>query len=135
MCFYICHGIPAAHYLIRHLTCQTLWWLFLLENERVSESCMAYTQSGYNDLYWLKTTNKFFVTKWQKCWNNNINNKLFQIKPTLGEWRPAFRKSRMEQIIISRLRIDHTRLTLSFSSRNSHHSVWHVRRFIPLNIS
>ena len=45
--------------------------------------------------------NKFFLTKWQQCWNNNINNKFFQIKPTLGEWRPAFRKSRKEQVIIS----------------------------------
>ena len=44
--------------------------------------------------------NKFFLTKWQQCWNNNINNKLFQLKPTLGEWRPAFRKSRKDQVII-----------------------------------
>ena len=58
--------------------------------------------------------NKFFLTKWQQRWNNNINNKLFQIKPTLGEWRPAFRKSRKEQVIISRLRIGHTSLTHSF---------------------
>ena len=28
--------------------------------------------------------NKFFLTKWQQRWNN-INHKLFQIKPTLGE--------------------------------------------------
>ena len=33
---------------------------------------------------------------------------------TLGEWRPAFRKSRREQVIISWLCISHTRLTLSF---------------------
>ena len=58
--------------------------------------------------------NKFFLTKWQQCWNNNINNKLFQIKPILGEWRPAFRKSRKEQVILSRLRIGHTSLTHSF---------------------
>ena len=36
--------------------------------------------------------NKFFLTKWQQRWNNNINNKLFKKKPNLGEWRPAFRK-------------------------------------------
>ena len=28
--------------------------------------------------------NKFFLTKWQQCWNNNINNKPYQIKPILG---------------------------------------------------
>ena len=32
----------------------------------------------------------------------------------LEEWRPAFRKSKMEQVIISRLSIGHTRLTHSF---------------------
>ena len=40
-----------------------------------------------------------------------IYNKHFQIQPTLGEWRPAFRKSRREQVVISRLCIGHTRLT------------------------
>lgn len=57
---------------------------------------------------------KFFLTKWQQRWNGNTNNKLFQIKPTLGEWRPAFRKSRKEQVIISRLHIGHSKLTRSF---------------------
>ena len=55
--------------------------------------------------------NKLFFAKWQQRWNNNINNKFFQITPTLG---PAFRKSRKEQVIISRLRISHTKLTHSF---------------------
>ena len=58
--------------------------------------------------------NKFILTKWQQCWNNNINNKLFQVKPTLAEWKPAFRKSRKEQVIISQLQIGHTSLTHSF---------------------
>ena len=46
--------------------------------------------------------------------DNDIHNKLFQIQPILGEWRPASRKSRREQVVISRLRIGHTRLTHSF---------------------
>ena len=36
------------------------------------------------------------------------------VRRTLGEWRPASRKSRREQVVISRLRIGHTRLTHSF---------------------
>ena len=32
----------------------------------------------------------------------------------LGEWKPASRKSRREQVVISRLRIGHTRLTHTF---------------------
>ena len=31
--------------------------------------------------------------KWQQRWNRNTNNKLFQLKPFLGEWPPAFQKS------------------------------------------
>ena len=56
----------------------------------------------------------FRSREWQQQWSNNIHNKLFQIQPTLGEWRPASRKSRREQVVISRLRIGHTRITHSF---------------------
>ena len=66
----------------------------------------------YTDLK--QTINKFLHTKWQQQWSNSIHNKLFQIQPTLGEWRPASGKSRREQVVISRLRIGHTRLTHSF---------------------
>ena len=58
--------------------------------------------------------NRFFQIKWQQYWNYNTHNKLFLIKPTLGDWSPIARKSRKEQVIISRLRIGHTRLTHSF---------------------
>ena len=58
--------------------------------------------------------NNFLHKKWQQRWNRNSNNKLFQVKPFLGEWRPAFRKSRKEQVIITRLRIGHSRLSHSF---------------------
>ena len=50
--------------------------------------------------------------------NNNeamtstMNSSKFSL--TLGEWRPASRKSRREQVAISRLRIGHTTLTHSF---------------------
>ena len=57
---------------------------------------------------------KFLLQKWPQRLDMNINNKLFQIQPILGEWRPAFRASRREQVVISRLRIGHTRLTHSF---------------------
>ena len=56
----------------------------------------------------------FLHAKWQQRWNNNIYDKLFQILPTSWECIPAFRKLSREQILISRLRIDHTWLTQSF---------------------
>ena len=63
----------------------------------------------------LKSINSKFLRKqWQQQWDMNIHNKLFQIQPTFGEWRPAFRTSRREQVVISRLRIGHTRLIHAF---------------------
>ena len=59
--------------------------------------------------------NRFLNTTWQQHWNNNIYNKLFSIKPTLGGWRQTLRKSRKEQVIVFRLRIGHTRLTHSYT--------------------
>ena len=62
----------------------------------------------YTDLK--PTISKFLHKKWPQ-WDMNIHYKLFQIQPSLGEWRPAFRTSRREQVVISRLRIGYTRLT------------------------
>ena len=58
--------------------------------------------------------NAFIHNKWQESWTTCPNNKLFQIKPLLKEWQPGYRKSRKEEVILSRLRIGHTRLTHSF---------------------
>ena len=66
----------------------------------------------YTDLK--PTINKVLHKKWQQQWSNNIHNKLYQIQPTLGKWRPALKKSRREQVIITQLHIGHTRLTHSF---------------------
>ena len=89
------------------------------ENERADSAAKSAldlipdkSRIPYTDLK--PTINKFLHTKWQQQWSNNIHNKLFQIQPTLGEWRLASRKSRREQVVISRLRIGHTRLTHSF---------------------
>ena len=43
------------------------------------------------------TISKFIHKNCQQRWDMNIHNKLLQIQPTLGEWRPAFRKSRREK--------------------------------------
>ena len=83
-------------------------------------SFVPMSEWGINSLTWhlcqvvKKFMTSFLHTKWQQQWNISIHNKLYQIQPTLGEWRPAFRKSRREQVVLSRLRIGHTRLTHSF---------------------
>ena len=47
----------------------------------------------------------------QKEWDLQLQNKLHQIKPTLGKWETASRKNRREEIILARLRIGHSKLT------------------------
>ena len=60
-------------------------------NERADSAAKSALDLGPNNISIpytdLKATiNKFTLTKRQQHWNNNINNKLFQIKPTLGDW-------------------------------------------------
>ena len=33
--------------------------------------------------------NRFIVNKWQLLWNNNVGNKLFEIKPVIGQSQPV----------------------------------------------
>lgn len=58
--------------------------------------------------------NLFIKSSWQTSWNNDAYNKLRVIKPVLGEWFPTYRTTRHEEVVITRLRIGHTRLTHSY---------------------
>ena len=91
----------------------------MIEQTRQPKSVLDLSPDKYNILYSdLKPQiNNFLHKKWEQHEDKNIHNKLFQIKPILGEWRPAFRKSRREQVAITRLRIGHSRLTHSFLLR------------------
>ena len=57
--------------------------------------------------------NKYILQQRQQLWNNHENNKLLEIKPTLGEWKQSFKKTK-EEVTLSRLRIGHTRITHSY---------------------
>ena len=61
--------------------------------------------------------NHFISNKWQERWSSCPDNKLFKIKPTLGEWPPGFRNSRKEEVVLSRLRIGHTYFSHSYILR------------------
>ena len=58
----------------------------------------------------------FIKNIWQQSWNDpiNQNNKLFTVKPTLGEWLPGLRTDRRKEIILARLHMGHTYLTHSY---------------------
>ena len=61
--------------------------------------------------------NHFISNKWQERWSSCPDNKLFKIKPTLGEWPPGFRNSRKEEVVLSRLRIGHAYFSHSYILR------------------
>ena len=74
------------------------------------------SQVPYTDLKY--HINFFFISsKWQERWSSYRDNKLFQIKHTLGEWPPGCRRSLKEEIVLSRLRIGHTYLSHSYIVR------------------
>ena len=55
--------------------------------------------------------NKYIKNKWQGEWSTFTNNKLLEIKPTIGEWEPKPKLKRKEETVITRLRIGHTNIT------------------------
>ena len=82
--------------------------------ESLSHNITA-SQVPYTDLK--PHINSFISDKWQERWSSCPDNKLFRIKPTLGEWPPGFRGSRKEEVVLARLRIGHTYFTHSFILR------------------
>ena len=73
---------------------------------------------------------KFIQNVWQLSWNDpaNRNNKLFTIKPGLGEWLRGLRTNRREEIILARLRIVHSYITHSYLLKGEEEP-----QFIPCN--
>ena len=58
--------------------------------------------------------NKNIFNKWQSSLNETCFNKLKEIEPVVNHHRKVPKLSRREEIILSRLRIGHTRLTHSY---------------------
>ena len=55
--------------------------------------------------------NKYLFNKWQSVLDTAVDNKLHSIKPILSEWRPAYRMDRKEEVVLTRLRIEHSNVT------------------------
>jgi len=59
----------------------------------------------------LPRVNSLCQREWQRAWDEQTSNKLFEIKPLIGKSRSLSHLGRRENTIINRLRIGHTRLT------------------------
>ncbi|KAI5734861.1 hypothetical protein M8J77_011340 [Diaphorina citri] len=58
---------------------------------------------------------KIVQRNWQSSWNSVPNgNKLKSIKPDIEKWPSSNRKTRLEEVVLTRMRIGHTRLTHSY---------------------
>ena len=55
------------------------------------------SQVPYTDLK--PHINYFVSNKWQERWSSCPDNKLFKVKPTLGEWPYGFRNSRKADVV------------------------------------
>ena len=60
---------------------------------------------------------KYIHGKWQERWSSGLlakNKKLKAIRPHLNYWQSSFQKDRRTEIVLTRLRIGHSRLTHNF---------------------
>lgn len=56
--------------------------------------------------------NRGFRARWQECWSSDIQgSKLRKIKPHLRNWSSSYNRNRLQESVLSRLRIGHTHLT------------------------
>ena len=58
--------------------------------------------------------NIYILSEWQKSWDTAAFNKVHAIKPVIGNNHLTIRKVRREDVVITRLRIGHTRFTHSY---------------------
>ena len=54
------------------------------------------------------------MDQWQTSWNNNIGNKLLEIKPTIGEHQSVVRNIRTEKVVLAWLHLGNTGVTYSY---------------------
>ena len=53
----------------------------------------------------------FALSRWQRMWDTQRNNKLREIKPTLKSWPSSLRRNRLDEVALCRLRIGHVYAT------------------------
>jgi ribonuclease HI len=66
----------------------------------------------YQDLK--RRTNMYCNGLWQDEWSGQVNNKLFQVLPTLSDQLPMISNDRKKQTVLCRLHIGHSFITHSF---------------------
>jgi ribonuclease HI len=76
----------------------------------ITPCCVPYTDFRSRIHSWI-------YSNWQYFWDEQVNNKLYKIKPLLGPWPPFYDLSRRDQLVITRAHIGHTYLTQGYLLR------------------
>ena len=77
------------------------------------------TKLPVND--YINVVKQYIKTEWQKMWNEEpANNKLKQIKPNVSLWESSSQSDRRTEVILTRLRIGHSRMTHEFLMTTPH---------------
>ena len=64
--------------------------------------------------------NRYILSEWQLSWDRATFNKLHEVKPVHGKKKKNIYRSLRREVVLTRLRIGHTRLTfLSTQTRKS----------------
>jgi ribonuclease HI len=85
-------------------------------NERadcVAKQCSSHTVLPYNIFFRDLTSpaRRIVFQRWQTMWNTKLNNKFFEIKPSLGMWSTSCQPVRLHEVVLCRIRVGHSRLT------------------------
>ena len=86
-------------------------------NEKADEKAKSAITCPINDVRlpvgdYIGVLKNNIKSKWQDRWNNEpVNNKLKNIKATIGPWNTSIQTDRRTEVILTRLRIGHTRHT------------------------
>jgi hypothetical protein len=83
-----------------------------LAKEALELGTFTSTLVPYEDLK--STLRKVVMEEWEEIWRNLDRNKLREVKSVVSAWPSSVRRSRREEVAITRLRIGHCPLTHSF---------------------
>ena len=93
------------------------------EADRAAKAAIAMTKANIKIPIsdFLPTLKSFIFNKWQTLWNEEPEtNKLKQIKLEVTPWETSQQKDRYTEVVLTRLRIGHTRLTHGYLMSNPH---------------
>ncbi|XP_067141009.1 uncharacterized protein, partial [Centruroides vittatus] len=73
--------------------------------------CHLFARNFSIKFCWVPGVKKRLEERWQNVWNVQVHNKLHEIKPVIENWTQKKPYDRRSEVILTRLRIGHTRLT------------------------